>query len=522
MINKFDLNDDQLHILNRYADNTRDKLIIMEQYKMYPSTLIIETLNCDGQLFRRLESISDENKCSELQYIEENYDVLTEYVNETTVNIISDPFMDVDFDMVESNLFTFDNLNYVCVTPFNYLELKGKVPPLDYRVLCQILVADCKKLKGSDIHITCGYKNMEPSYWVDYRIDNRIVQANTIPFDSDRNKNLIFCIVSKLTNSNHNDIEVSGLSTRVEDPLDNHKYILRLTTERTICGYHCVIRIQDMKTVSLEIDQLGFDLPSTQTLKYLTNKSSGLTLITGPIRSGKNTTAFALANSYLRQPLRLIDYSSPVETLMDFSQIDYNDDIERLVSCIKNCKKQDTDIAFINEIPSSDVAFAVRDLVNSSVGVITTMHVERIWHLPNKLHDYYGEGYKDLIGQINAICNQKMLVKQCSKCQEISSIKNLEKPLADMLTFYGVETYYTNKGCDECINGSIPGAVQPYVEILRFTEKIKQDLLKCAHPYEMVTYLYELVQREKLSLEYKLTDAVRLGKIVPESLYTII
>lgn len=524
MINNFDLNDDMLHIIGKYTDkgNNRDVIFLLEQYHVYSRKRIIEILNSLTPVFHDVRTVNRENRTSELDYIEKTYDVLTEFVDDTTVNIIFDPYTDIDLDMLESNLFSFDNINYVGVTPLNYLELIDSVPEIDYRILCQVVVAECKRLKGSDIHITCGYSNMVPHYWVDYRIDNRIVRADTVPFTRDMNKKFIFSMVSKLTNSNHNDIEISGIHTRIDDPIGNGKYVLRLTTSKVICGYHCVIRIQDLKTVSLQIDQLGFDDKATTTLKTLTKKSSGLTLITGPIRSGKNTTAFALANSYLRQPLRLIDYSSPVETLMDFPQSDYSDNIEVLISCIKNCKKQDTDIAFINEIPSSDVAFAVRDLVNSSVGVITTMHVERIWHLPNKLHDYYGEGYKDLISQINAVCNQKMLVKQCPHCQEMKSVKTLDDTLANMLLQYGVETYYDNRGCDKCIDGNLPGEVQPYVEILRFTEQIKQDLLKCEHPYEMVTYLYELVHKEKCCLEYKLADGIRLGKIVAESLYTII
>lgn len=78
----------------------------------------------------------------------------------------------------------------------------------------------------------------------------------------------------------------------------------------------------------------------------------------------------------------MISYDSPIEVLMPFPQVDYKDDPKRLLDCVRLAKKQDIDIAFLNEIPSKDVAFAVKDLVTSSIGVITTLHLNRIWDLP--------------------------------------------------------------------------------------------------------------------------------------------
>ena len=68
---------------------------------------------------------------------------------------------------------------------------------------------------------------------------------------------------------------------------------------------------------------------------------------------------------------------------------------------------------FSHEIPDKSIVFGIQDLVNSSIGVITTTHLDRIWNLPYKLKEYFGETYKDMISQINGVVNQKMFIKQC-------------------------------------------------------------------------------------------------------------
>lgn len=82
---------------------------------------------------------------------------------------------------------------------------------------------------------------------------------------------------------------------------------------------------------------------------------------------------------------------------MPFTQVDYGGDESTLLNAVRLAKKQDVNVAYINELPNKEVAFSVRDLVNSSVYVLTTMHMDRLWHLPYKLKEYYGDQFKDVI-----------------------------------------------------------------------------------------------------------------------------
>lgn len=523
MINlkRLELSDDLISLFKTYEiSDTEEIVTILEQYCVFTREELISKLNVLTNMnFKSLDSIDIPE---DLEEIAKRYQVLPTAKDEGTVIIYYNGFEEIDRDGIEADLYTYDEVIFIALTPYNFQSILEITKELDYEFLAKILIAECVRMKGTDIHVTCGYINMVPEYWVDFRIDNRIVRYNTIKFDKKINKDFVLKIYARMTDANQNDIDIQGATTNIKDPLGCGKYVIRITTSPTICGYNCVMRIQKLNTVSLKIQELGFDKMAVNDLNFLANKTSGLTLITGPVRSGKNTTAFALANNLMTKPIRLADYSSPVETLMGFPQTDYREDVDNLIASIKFSKKQDVDVAFINEIPAKDVAFAVRELINSSVGVITTMHIDRIWHIPNKLYEYFGDSYKDVITQINAVCNQKMLVKQCQKCADVKHIETLNPVLRNFLESHDVHSYYLNRGCPECLNGSIPGAVQPYVEILIFTEEVKQGLLKCDYPYEMVTYIYNLMHERKASLEYKLAEAVRVGNVVADSLYAIL
>jgi len=224
----------------------------------------------------------------------------------------------------------------------------------------------------------------------------------------------------------------------------------------------------------------------------------------------------------IKYPIKMIDYSSPIEVLMPFNQVDYLADENNLLACVRLAKKQDVNVAFLNEIPSKEVAFAVKDLVNSSIHVITTIHMDRIWHLPYKLNEYYGDSYKDVISQINGVMNQKMFDVMCPNCREAyptSSIRDLAKKA--FLEERGLQNVWVAKGCEKCIStvkhsghnktGSVIGANQPYVEFLRFDDKLKSRLLACDHAWQMEEIIKEVVRENKNTLEDTMFDGIQRG-----------
>lgn len=465
-------------------------------------------------------------------HLEENYNVIIHQINLRNIVIAYDECEQPDFERLKLELDDIDHIIFKAVTPVNLRTLKGvqmTANMYDYWFMLRVMVIDCANVGGSDLHIMTRHnKSLQPYYTVDYRRDIYTWRNNNWKLTHEMVQKLVHSAIEKDTAKNRQDIELGGVSAEKNDLLNDGNYQLRIAVVPALDGYKMTIRIQRLKTVSKKIKELGFDSTVVNQLELLAKKQSGITLITGAIRTGKNTTAFAMANSMPLNQFCVMDLSSPVEVRMDFTQVDYMDSVEALINYIKLIKKLDVDICFINEIPSKDVAFAVRDLVNSSVGVITTMHVDRLWHLPYKLKEYYGDDYKDVISQINGVVNQKMFVEQCLEpnCAKRILIEELPSEIRDFMMqnrFKDIHGnyVYVNSGCPECFEGNKKGALRPYAEVLLFDEDIKRKLRKCEHVYDMEDLLRDIMEERKASLDYKIVEAVKNGKLHYRSLYVL-
>ncbi len=498
----------------------------IEDYHLLPRDILVSKLNnILGDDIVRIASNETVNRFDCWKSLELKYNVVIHVINAQSCIVYYDMFDEIDEDSLRIDLAEFSNVMIRPLTPGNLRELQSKSlsdEDYDYDFLLKVLIIDCVEKGATDLHVNVRHKNMKPYYTIDYRRDNFMWRNPNWNMSQEMAKKLVYRTIARKTGSNEHDLLGSGVEASVKDLLGDGKYELRITAVRALQGYKCAIRIQKLKTISFKIEELGFDEKVQSELQFLANKYTGLTLITGPIRSGKNTTAFAMTNDMDLSKYNIMDISSPVEIRMDFPQIDYGGSAESLLAVLKKAKKLDLDLAVINEIPSRDVAFGVRDLINSSVGVITTTHLDRVWHIPHKLKDYYGEDYKDVMSQINAVINQKMYVKQCPHCAEKVLVDTLPTKIKEYLSRYDVTSVYRNTGCDKCENGRLHGGIQPYAEVLVFTPEIKAGLRKCKEAYEMEELIMKHMIETKSSLDYKVTKDIMLGKLHYTEVYTLI
>lgn len=498
---------------------------MVEQYGILDRDSLIFNLNfsLDSKIeLINKESLENHKLTRDLEKIEQEYNVVIEQLDIVNINVYINLFSEVDMDRLALSLCNYKSTLYY-ITPINYYDLiNKKYPEVDYSILFECIVIAGLHIKASDIHFGVRFENMIPKYTIRFRVGNTLIPYKNIKFDREMNQSLLFKLVQNKTKALATDIDASGVVTSVNNILGDGALTIRLSANRCLGGYKYVCRFQKLDTVTLKINELGFPPNIVADLIYHTKKRNGLLLVTGPIRSGKNTTLFAIGNELPYNDLAVTDYSSPVETLMPFDQVDFGNNIQVLKDAIALAKKQDLNIAFINEIPSRDTAFAVRDLVNSAVYVLTTMHINRIWHLPHKLYEFYGDSYKDVITQINGVINQKMFTKQCPKCRKQILTTNIEKDLKVILDKYNISNVYINEGCDECNNGSLDTKVQPYAESLIFTDEIKHKLLSCKYPYEMEKVLYDLIHERHSALEDTMCRAIARGELDYRSLYHLI
>lgn len=530
-IRDFDVSDDVVRIFESKMEKDESELIYdLEIYKFLDRNSIINTLRrfLDSETIISVLSV---NQVDEYQSLERLHGILIDVIDSKTVRLIKSVFQKINLTSLELQLKEFQNIEVVSVTELNFRELTeyNFKPVYDPMILFKRILLEVIKLGGTDLHFGVSHENMRPVYTVQYRRDTDLIDLNLFEITRELNQSIISRLVETKTSANSLDLSLAdGVTANSSDILGNGNIELRIAANTVKDGLQAVIRIQERKTFSFNIESLGFSKSAQNFLLWLSKKRSGITLITGAIRTGKNTTAFALAREMCKYPVKIIDYSSPIEVLMPFNQVDYLADESRLLACVRLAKKQDVNVAFLNEIPSKEVAFAVKDLVNSSIAVITTMHMDRIWHLPYKLNEYYGDSYKDVISQINGVINQKMFDVACPHCKKTfatSIIEDREK--REFLEKRGLNFVQISTGCDKCskkINGkldkvgSIIGKNQPYVEFLKFDDKLKSELLSCEFAWQMEEIIKNKVKENHDRLEDTMFEGIKNGVLNYNSL----
>jgi type II secretory ATPase GspE/PulE/Tfp pilus assembly ATPase PilB-like protein len=505
--------------LEEYGFTTdRDLLYYLEQYKYYTNKDLTEFVKSFGNDDVRCCDYEEDYSDRAYPTVELRYDVVVKESSED-VEVLYDCTSDINKISVEMDLNCLKPITYKSLTPYSFCKIQGKsMKPLEPMDVFRRLMIEAVNRKATDVHFDVAHYRDGVEYPVSFRIDNKLERVSLFDITKELNKSMIGSLIEKKTSTNAIDLlDAGGVETSASGIVGDD-ITLRITANSVSGGYHYVIRMQKPSTVSFRINQLGFQKEVEDALTSVSELRSGITFITGAVRTGKNTTGFALVNEMIDKELKIVSYESPIEVWMPFSQVDYQGNADILLNSVRLAKKQDVNIAYINELPNKDVAFAVQDLANSSIHVITTTHVDRVWHLPYKLREYYGDDYKDVISQINAVFNQKMYVKMCPHCQErilVDSIENVK--ITEFLKNRGTEIVPVSTGCKFCNHtGIVVGGNRPYAEFVIFTNDIKRKLLRCESPAAMEEVLREAVKGK--ALEDYVYDAVVRGEVSYTSL----
>lgn len=504
----------------------RDLVFTLELYKFLPQASIIETINQSEEFEETVFSIDKANREVSFEKEEKKFQVIISKQSDLKLRVIFEVGTKVNKDGLELALDMYE-IEYLAVTPYNYktlLEPDKKWEVFLPMILFKRILLEGIAVRATDLHFCVEHDGLKPVYPVKYRKDGNLYKMDLFTLTEDLNRRIISELIESGTDSNSLDlITPAGVVTVADDPLNNQALELRIAANKVKGGWQCVIRLQQKETFHFEIKNLGFSEDVQEALQDLVTKRTGIVFITGAIRTGKNTTAFAVLNEIVKEPVKILSYESPIEVLMPFTQVDYHGDTDVLLNAVRLAKKQDVNVAYLNELPNKEVAFAVQDLVNSSIYVLTTMHMDRLWHLPYKLKNYYGEEYKDVLSQINTVFNQKMFGVPCPECKSTVLVETLKPKWCEFLKKNGIHHVEVSSGCPFCGDtGLIHGRNQPYVEYLVFTPELKEKLLECEQPFQMEAILKKEIMGRQVSLEFRMSDAIASGNLAVDALNFIL
>lgn len=276
-----------------YSDNT-ELITDLEIYKFMSRNEILKHLKFEFPelIFENVKSV---NRKEEFLTIEGRYGILLDHIDSKSVKVIKSVFQTLDQTNLELDLKQFKEIEIVNITDVNFRELSeyGYRPKYDPMILFKRILIEVIKLNGTDLHFGVIHRNMRAEYPIQYRVNGDLYDLDLFTLDKELNHSIISTLVETKTSANSLDLSLpDGITANSSDILDNGNVELRIAANKVKDGLQCVIRIQEKKTFSYTIDSLGFSKEAQDFLMWLSKKRSGITLITGAIRTGKNTTAY--------------------------------------------------------------------------------------------------------------------------------------------------------------------------------------------------------------------------------------
>ncbi len=342
------------------------------------------------------------------------------------------------------------------------------------------LIAQAIDLHATDIHIEPFEKHLR----IRFRIDGML---RTIPEPAE---------LCELSDAIAARIKVMGQLNIAEKriPQDgrilfNHRgkvLNLRLSVLPSPYGETICLRILSSDNLNLELSQLGLNPQHLAQLHALTNRTSGLILVTGPTGSGKTTTLYSvLSHIKANHPeLKIITVEDPIEYEIDgLTQIQTHSDIGLNFSTVlRSILRHDPDIILIGEIRDSETAEIAIQAAMTGHLVFSTLHTNDSVGAVNRLINMGAES--DLVASsLNCVIAQRLVRRLCTHCArkiaEADIPAEFREQIKQAAEDNGIDepnVYAANpNGCDKCGHTGYSGRIAVY-EFFQIDEAIEDSI----------------------------------------------
>ncbi len=329
------------------------------------------------------------------------------------------------------------------------------------------LIADAIKQGASDIHIEPKDKALK----MRYRIDGVLFEAMNPPHT------MHAAIISRLKIMANLDIAERRLPQdgRIRAVVHGRKIDLRMSTLPTASGEKCVLRILDNRSISVNLEDLGFGENDLTIWKNQIDQPHGIVLVTGPTGSGKTTTLYASLRQMDGNKLNISTVEDPVEYhLGQANQVQVHDKIGMTFSAaLRALLRQDPDVVMLGEIRDAETArIAVQASLTGHL-VLSTLHTNDAPASITRLINIGVEPYL-ISAAVNAILAQRLVRKVCQHCREEYTPSD---EMREFLTLQGFasDKVLRGKGCDRCRKTGYSGRLGIY-ELLVMDDSLRDHV----------------------------------------------
>jgi len=343
-------------------------------------------------------------------------------------------------------------------------EIAGQSPVIR---LVNYVIFNAVKEGASDIHIEPAERCMR----VRYRIDGRLYKSLEVPL------RLLNAVTSRIKIMGAMDISERRLPQdgRVHVMLEGRKIDLRVSTFPTNRGEKTVIRVLDTRSVSLNLEELGFAEDILQGLRENITAPNGIVLVTGPTGSGKSTTLYACLNNISSMENNICTVEDPIEYHLPLiNQFQVQERVGLTFSkALRTLLRQDPDVIMVGEVRDEETARTAIQAALTGHLVFSTLHTNDACSAITRLINMGVEPY--LIGAaLNMVLAQRLVRRTCTKCRApYEPPRTMRKALERM--GYPIDTFYKGVGCRRCRNTGFSGRIGIH-QLLVVTDELRDAI----------------------------------------------
>ena len=306
--------------------------------------------------------------------------------------------------------------------------------------LVESIIQEALVRRASDVHFEATETGLE----VRFRVHGLLQSVTSIPLDEKA------AVISRVKIMANLDISEHRLPQdgRIRLRQNGHAVDARVATVPSLYGEKVVLRLLDLDSVAIPMDNIGMRQRHLEELRRLIRKPEGILFVTGPTGSGKTSTIYACLNEIKSETINIITIEDPIEYEMrGVTQIAVHDKIGlTFANCLRAVLRQDPDVILVGEVRDQETARIAMQASLTGHLVFATLHTNDAVGAITRLLDMEIPPYL-IAASLSGVLAQRLVQVLCPEC------KVPAKPDAALLARLGTgepRLFQRGPGCEGC------------------------------------------------------------------------
>ncbi len=333
------------------------------------------------------------------------------------------------------------------------------------------LLTDAVNKGVSDIHIEPYEKEIR----VRYRVDGTLKEVMKPPM---KMKAALTSRIKILADLNIAERRVPQ-DGRIKLKMKNRVVDFRVSTLPVIFGEKIVMRILDKSSLTLDLEDFGFEPKAEKDFMAAIHNPYGMVLVTGPTGSGKTTTLYSALSKINNEDVNIMTAEDPVEyNLHGINQVLVRNQVGlTFAAALKAFLRQDPNIIMVGEIRDIETGgIAIKAALTGHM-VLSTLHTNDAPSTVTRLIDMGLEPF-NVAAAVNLVTAQRLLRRICKNCKvEAEYTDEFLESAKIPRDWYEKTTLYKGEGCDKC-NGSGYKGRQGLYEVMAVGSRLRKLIMQ--------------------------------------------